>query len=887
MTTGTPSEGQIRAQVEHLLKRDPDANVIGLRAGMPGAWPTRLQVDGRTFCLKWCQSPLALRQLLAADPVPAEGAEGIVVLTPLPDDALGADLLSRFARGRLLAVDSWEMLCVAFQARHVDFRLRRREWIADLLLERAPPGGYPPVGGGVLDADTAWRHLLDRALGLAEARPDAERLLEWTIQEGAVDRFTSLPDKGKQEVAAWLSSVSGAAGALIVSCLTHGHGLEALPLGLVCGVIFSERWTEPDLAAAAIRLESFVGRHKVDVGAGRQWAEAATSLVRKGSHASFRRWLDHADRLLQQAHACEYAGLSPVLPSGFEARLVAQAEAVRRALAEPSDEAMEAVERNTKAVLCHHMASQEPARRRRAEMAARLLRWMRVEPKPFQSFEEAAKSYAGDGGYVDWARRAMAGGDENARVSEAYGALAERVRKRREDENRAFAQLLRSWNTAPAAGSVVPVENVLAGVVAPLARQSVPVVLLVVDGLSFSVFRELSGRLGELGWIELMPATTHEALAAIAALPTITDVSRTSLLSGALASGNAQTEKPGFAAHPDLVSASTRGKPPVLFHKGDLGDAAGLAPEVREALADPGQRIVGIVHNAIDDYLDGPDQLHVSWSIDDIRALRPLLREAFDAGRALILTSDHGHVLEDGTSFRAASEGDRWRSPSGSASDDEVEIGGGRVLTPAGQRIAIMPWSERVRYGSKKNGYHGGVALQEVVIPLCVLSPGRTVEGWIEAAPSQPAWWHEGVAARPVPGPWRPQSSKGTLPPSADLPLFREAAKPHAAADDWIAALFSSSAYRDQKRLAARAAPSDEALRTVLVALQPRGGKLSKTALAHNAGVPLLRLPGLLSAAKRVLNIDQSAILRIDEPADTVELNIDLLIQQFGLGSRR
>ena len=45
-----------------------------------------------------------------------------------------------------------------------------------------------------------------------------------------------------------------------------------------------------------------------------------------------------------------------------------------------------------------------------------------------------------------------------------------------------------------------------------------------------------------------------------------------------------------------------------------------------------------------------------------------------------------------------------------------------------GQRVAveghrlIAPWSERVRYGMMKNGYHGGLTPQEMVVPIVVLS---------------------------------------------------------------------------------------------------------------------------------------------------------------------
>jgi hypothetical protein len=40
---------------------------------------------------------------------------------------------------------------------------------------------------------------------------------------------------------------------------------------------------------------------------------------------------------------------------------------------------------------------------------------------------------------------------------------------------------------------------------------------------------------------------------------------------------------------------------------------------------------------------------------------------------------------------------------------------------------------------------------------------------------------------------------------------------------------------------------------------------------------------GMLSAVRRMLNVDQAAVLTVDEAAGVVELNIALLQQQFQL----
>jgi hypothetical protein len=47
-----------------------------------------------------------------------------------------------------------------------------------------------------------------------------------------------------------------------------------------------------------------------------------------------------------------------------------------------------------------------------------------------------------------------------------------------------------------------------------------------------------------------------------------------------------------------------------------------------------------------------------------------------------------------------------------------------------------------------------------------------------------------------------------------------------------------------------------------------------------------MRIGGFLSGARRVLNVDQSAVLSVDEASGTVELNQGLLAVQFQIGGR-
>ena len=58
---------------------------------------------------------------------------------------------------------------------------------------------------------------------------------------------------------------------------------------------------------------------------------------------------------------------------------------------------------------------------------------------------------------------------------------------------------------------------------------------------------------------------------------------------------------------------------------------------------------------------------------------------------------------------------------------------------------------------------------------------------------------------------------------------------------------------------------------------------MTRAALAKELGMPDIRIPGLVSALRRVLNVEGYSVLSTDEAGGTVNLNFDLLVTQFEL----
>lgn len=894
MSLTTP---QIAAQLERVLASDPSTVALAILAKARQPWPETLTQRGRQFALRWCESSLAIREALCDAEQFDPATTGLVVITPLATHEIAEDVAARLARARVFQPEGWDIVRQLFQAKETDARLGRFAWMPQSLIDGAAQGAYPPVANGFLSLETAWQEVLQRFLRIPAARPDAVSLLTWSMITGADAALDQLPASARADVMHWLAETAGSAGEMVLGCVEAGRTADALPLGLVCGVVFApEGEGQAALGQAAIRLERFVNDKHLGVSEGRAWARAAEQVVRAAGLEATRATLDRADALLRDLRVSEFAHLSDLLPAALDQRMQDFALALSAHVAEPTEANLAQVELQADRALRHTLMAAQPPRAERVEMARRLARWLLTVPRSAALLQTAVTWQADEGAFVDWARFRLLGGDEISELSHAYSACREALIARRNKFAKPFAQTLIEWNANKPSvdGRLVPVESILEHVLAPIAAAS-PALLLVMDGLSISIFRELFARSPSHGWAEMVPSDLGRPLVGVAALPTVTEVSRASLLCGRLTMGAAAQERSGFASHPALLAHSRAGTPPRLFHKGNLADATNLAPEVRAAIADPHQRVIGVVYNAVDDHLSGPDQLHQRWTLEDLRLLLPLLREAREARRVVVITADHGHLLEDSTTHFAGGDSDRWRPGTDSRAPHELAASGGRVVTSDGANAVVCLWGESTRYGGRKNGYHGGLSPQEVTVPLSVMAPlGMNLPGWTPAPPAQPEWWElppvsKSKEAKPaIAAPARPAGRKATA--QAGQPqLFDPTELPPAAApvaEDWISTLLSGAIYASQRQLAARVALPDEKMRTLLTALSERGGKLSRAALAQRLALPEIRLGGMLSAVRRMLNVDQAPVLVIDEAAGTVELNIALLQQQFRVGGQ-
>ncbi|WP_055530907.1 BREX-2 system phosphatase PglZ, partial [Streptomyces graminilatus] len=708
---------------------------------------------------------------------------------------------------------------------------------------------------------------------------------------------------------------------------------DAAAYAVVCAALWGHAEADHDLYRARGRAERWLGEQPPSQGDdldrllasfGHNGEAYVRGLVDRGEHRLADPVLTRAAQLVAQFGAQAAAAASPLLPAGLDARFTAAGRALL-------DSGAGTVTAAVTALADHTLAADgaTAARIERVRMAARLRQWLAGQPGA--DVASVADGTARQIRELGWADRALehleAGGDSDDVLADAYSRIGAQARDKRRELDRAFSERLAVWTadgTPP--GAMVTVESFLNRVVAPVvACPGRRVLLLLVDGMSAAIAAELGEELrGQWAEFDPLPDTTGAPVrrAVAAALPTLTAVSRTSLFAGTLMKGDQSDEKRLFPQHP-----CWNGAPAAVFHKDDLrGPDTGspFSTALTEALADEGTH-VAVVLNTVDDRLAKEQKLgDGTWQTKEIAGLDPLLRAARANGMTVLLTSDHGHVIERrGNKIDAAGTigSARHRTPGGPVTPAEIELSGPRVIWPEpGSRIVALR-DHDTRYTALKAGYHGGATLAEFTIPLLALLPfgAEPPTGWRELGDPTPSWWTQdpegGAAAEAdadvvpdasVASPRRKQSRKAAAPvPEGAISLFGEdevaapapqepadsAAEPEPApssgqSEDRAVALverlMATELYQAQLDLLARKPRDKTAIPKALAALV-EAGTLPMTALAERAGQPATRAPGFAATLAQVLNYDGAQILEILPDNRTLRLHRAQLTEQFGL----
>jgi len=867
----------VRSIIRKRQDTGKERRVVGIQARLEWAGEPEFSVGDSTVRVEICPSPLAVREAMLR-----HGDGYLVVLTDLDDADLGIGIRVHLVNeGRLIVLRPWDMLKQSFEARDIDPLLLEQGWAAAALARWEPADGWPKAPGGTLTRDHALGHLASVVFGtshegdpyVSPAHPDALGLLRWSLDPVAVGRPASLPAEVREGLTGWLSGVTGVGGTWTLRAAAAGHGGDAVPLALVAGLLWRDG--AGTVAEARGLLRARLGGADLPAEQAQTWGRAAEALISQLDRPDS--LLERAEALLREFNAEKLLVTSKLLPGSYELRLRAFATAVRRCLPVPDAAALKQLEEAHRTLVAHDLSGFNP-RTNAARMALRLVRWLATADEPAATLADALHDQVRSGAHVEWAFRAVR--DADSKVAAVYQELLTAVAARRDGRDRRLAEHLAVAVAADSApGSLVPIESALAALVRPLGRS----LLVVLDGMSAGVLAELADSLTARRWTELVDSSLGHRRVLLPALPTVTETCRTSLLTGTLQTGDQYDEKRIFPG----VVGDAQAK---LFHKDDLRapDGHALHPAVKSAIEGPA-RTVGVVLNDIDDSLDKIGQA-VEWKADRVQQLPALLDAARIAGRLLVLTSDHGHVVERHSTLRSGtgSQSGRWRPATTPPADGEILVRGRRVLLGGGN--VVLPWQEDIRYGHKRAGYHGGASGAEVTVPFAVFSatPVDEVAGWRPAPAQEPVWWHSAVR-RPAPLKAAGKMAAGlpatTAEVQAELIGIEEVTAP-APTPGWerfLDDLLGSETYAAQRARAGRAAPDDARVRAVLGALLANGERLHESTLSAVAEVPAARLRNVLAAVRRVLSVDGYDPVGYDPDEVTVNLDVAMLAEQFGI----
>jgi hypothetical protein len=684
---------QLKAQINRWRDRRGwgAERVFAIRTEFPYVGASEINCDGLAVKVANCRSDLEARDLLLD--LDGEESHGLLLLMRTDEDRIGEDVRARFAGRTVHTLDPREVLKEIYQAVSIDPRISSDDALLDALVMSGAAGAGRKAPGGTLDLDFAWSVIL-RQPDLMHQRPDLVEILRWSLDEERWSAVRALESGLVPSFFDWVGERAGEVARCLESLFTTDQTHLYLPLGLVTGDLFHERLDKVEGAAdARVRIENYLNGRPLKATEAAMWSHAAREVLDRRKPEERERLASQVDAILEVIRALPLASAFTHSKQGFKDRWLCFAEDIDRLGKRKWETGSRAVFNSFRQLEEHALARLHAARLAKAEMAARLAGYevsFAPQRKHATGLSDSARDFAVNGSFIDWARFALSWGDPLPEVADVYGRLVKRLAKARIEAQVDFGERVCHWHGDNEDGGkgLIPIEDVVARCVVPLALQR-PVLLLVMDGMNFPAFHQLSRSMESAGWAAQRQVGDEFPTRVMSVLPSVTDHSRWSLFSGKVQASPRSSEAVAFREHTALANVRSKGKP-LLFTKGDLAseDSAALSIKVRDAIAGNEHRVVAVVINAIDDQLKTRGQLSLDWKVEDIGILSSIFEAADQGKRVIVLTSDHGHIpeMENTRAIERKAEGEaRYRQ--GEVSDEsERKFTGQRKLSVMDRR---------------------------------------------------------------------------------------------------------------------------------------------------------------------------------------------------------
>ncbi len=830
--------------------------------------PETLQTPTATYTVVRPTSEVMLRHVLWK----AAGAPVLALIKQDLAERLPADLVRRSGKGRIHSLDVGEILGLMLNVSVVateDLEIQRLALDhIDELQETFRHRTLPTVVDRRLLDDL----LLDVAVGrrVRDLKP-GELLAEWVTTPPEWSRVVG------DLVQRQLPILHAIEGRLLAWALAPGkiaerkRRLEAL---LVHGLLLAVDGEVPESAWGPLKgaaRDPIVGITDETLRA------TLAQVVRQALDADAggflaAPWLRKAESLARQLLPPATLASSRDLPLGLDNRC---ADVVQRIA---SGQAVPAAE--LRAMRQHRARDLRAAELDVLEEMARLSRYLESPAVTAAKAVQWVQSYQREGAFADRAvmrlRRGLAA---SATYAKQAAALIDRVRARRDDENRRFAEQLAAGYTARLhEPDLVPLHRLWshplmreAGLLQPSKAKDErerpcdgKLLLVVLDGCSYPSFLDLVEELagppaGAIGLALGRDGSAH-GVPALSPVPTVTSHARSAIFLGEIPKDpwiaesvwreerEAASDPARFRQNATLGARSRR-----LFLKGDLTDG-GL--ELIAAVKNPALDVVAVVFNAIDDQI-GSSNLGALLPIkpSQVTGLLPSLQAAVATERQIVITADHGHTpyvhkslrRGDGPTTRFKSLQPGEATPDGFMLIDDDGLGG----APGRKAFA---WQQGVYLGQAQVGFHGGCSLEEMVVPLAFLK----AQG---VAADEPVWWHGGVVTsfHPIAAAPSVQTPPRVPPPPPAMPV-------------------QGGLFDRRPVSSASTGWPDEVLRTLdddekrVLVLLVENGSARQSAIAQHLKRSPARVGGLLARLVRKLHDQGVSALRRESLPDGEEL---------------
>lgn len=912
------SRRDVEAQLEQLFSHKRSGRHLFAFYGKGEEDSIRLKSAGEVRIIP-VKSELELRARL---PALGDPDARIAFLVPWTGD-VPMDLAGRFAKsGRVMRIGRDARLRLIFGVPEVDPEAARSP-LAEYLLR--PGARSYPIPGGRLTLDLMWSAWLAGDWGLPVSGGLAlDTLLGFAAADGRgptfVEAMKSEAAMGVRDALhGHLARRLGPAGPVVFGAWEKGEGRAIVEYAVLFEALAGQDGDAVEMWIGERMRQDFglalSDAREVATSLGREAAAALRWIGRTQSDAEVRALVRAADARVDHPKVQAALVESPRLPAAWTARLVRLGEHLSQAAKAPSEAHVERAVELLRDLETHaFFRDKEHAELyRRAEMAVRLLAWlvarteeMELGAQPYGPVEALGRWYAAEGGYVDWARRVARGSVEDP-FGRGVQAVLERADLRRTELDRRFAKALPAWVEAGRpATQVVSIEDAVRRITVPFLEQdpSRRLLILLMDGMAWAQAAELLGALGEAGapwgpvaWHFAQKNKIGESIypVMLASFPTVTEVSRAAFFAGKLMppgkSQNTQDDPKRWKANKDVGRFFDGTDAPPLLLRSEAHTKGGAATTEALTMVGGERRVVAVVVNAIDESLKGDPTTRHRWDVDGIGSLRDLLAKAREAGRTVLLTSDHGHVRADRMTTRGVQSegGARWRplaSEDEPLAEDEVALFGNGVWCPKGAKGVVMLADDTGRYGPVHGaGEHGGATLAEVVTPCLLIGtedtnglnleddPARAVRGALV-----PSWWHFEVTAPVVeaPPPVKPTGRKPKPKDERQLDLIAKKPEPVQVADSGLS---GSPVLKAQIPDAAHRKEAVRALEFLLA----RNGRASADAFGAAMGVVPRRVGGLVSKLQEAVNLDGYELIKFESETRQVILEVEAMRLQFGL----